>query len=258
MNRRDKLYHLIVKINPLNLNIRDRHRELCKNLSKQIRQARNAYNRDKLRIAGNDMGKMWKAVSEMTTLGTKQQGIHKLTKGDIEITNGTEIANEFNEYFANIEATLAAQIVVPDTKISSVPIVQNSMFLYEVDHNEIMKIIKNLKSNKAPGIDNISARIIKLCAGHVVVPLVHIINLAFSTGKCPKHFKTAVVVPIFKAGNNTLASNYRPISLLPIISKIFERCLGRRIESFLQRTGVLNQNQFDFRKNISTASAIGE
>ena len=94
------------------------------------------------------------------------------------------------------------------------------MFALPTDELEIMHITKQLKLNKAPGHDGITAKTVKTIIPYIAKPLSEIFNMSISTGIFPDSLKTAKVTPIFKADDKTLPSNYRPISVLPVFSKI--------------------------------------
>ena len=89
--------------------------------------------------------------------------------------------------------------------------------------DDISKIISNLDPNKAHGHDMVSIRMIKLCGNSLCKPLAIIFNDCLKEGKFPSNWKKAHVVPVHKNGDKQCLKNYRPISLLPICSKIFER-----------------------------------
>ena len=89
-------------------------------------------------------------------------------------------------------------------------------------------------------------------------PLVFIFNLSFNTGKVPESLKIAKVIPIYKKGETTNPTNYRPISLLSIFDKIVEKLMHKRFHSFLQQHSILHQYQFGLRKNHSTIMALIE
>jgi hypothetical protein len=133
--------------------------------------------------------------------------------------------------------------------------VTNSLFLNPTDENKILGIISNLR-NSSPGHDGISVKIIKKLKYQLLTPLAHIINLSFSHGLIPDSLKIAKVVPIYKKGDRSLFSNYRPISILPAFSKIIEKLAYKRIILFLNKYNILNDYQFGFRKHKSTDMAI--
>ena len=111
------------------------------------------------------------------------------------------------------------------------------MFCAPVTSDEITKIICNLPNNKAPGMDNISAKVLKIITGNecIAIPLEYIFNLSFSTGIVPDLLKIAKVVPIHKKCQRNLAENYRPISLLSIFDKIMEKLMYKRLYVFFPK-----------------------
>ena len=97
----------------------------------------------------------------------------------------------------------------------------------------------NLKNNKAPGPDNIGPKLIKFVAGEICNPIQYIYNLSFEQGIIPDKLKLAKVIPVFKSGDPTLPSNYRPISLLDIFDKLLEKLMVTRLCRFLQQNNIL-------------------
>ena len=90
----------------------------------------------------------------------------------------------------------------------------------------------------------------------MIEPLCHIINLSFDKGYVPYELKIANVVPIFKKGDATLISNYRPISVLPVFSKIFEKLVYSRLTKYIDKHNILTNYQFGFKKGYSTYMAL--
>ena len=88
--------------------------------------------------------------------------------------------------------------------------------------------------------------------------LKHVFNRSLAEGIFHNVLKKAKVIPIFKSGDKSLAENYRPISLLPKISKIFEKLIKSRISNVLNKFNILNDNQYGFRKNLSTSDALSD
>ncbi len=100
---------------------------------------------------------------------------------------------------------------------------ENSFFLSPTTENEIKKIISNLNSKKAAGMDNIRLKLLKACSNKLANGLAHIANLSFENRDYPDQLKITKVIPLFKKGEPHLAQNYRPVSLLSIFNKIFEK-----------------------------------
>jgi len=109
-----------------------------------------------------------------------------------------------------------------------------------------------MKSNKSPGPDNIGPKLIKEVAEILIDPLVHIFNLSLTTGGVPEKLKIAKIILVFKKGDPQLSSNYRPISLLNVLSKLLENIMYKRLYSFLNSDNKLYQYQFGFKKYYST------
>jgi hypothetical protein len=116
----------------------------------------------------------------------------------------------------------------------------------------------SLSNNKSPGPDEISAKLLKENCYIFCEPLQYIYNLSLCTGVVPQKLKFAKVIPVFKQGDSTSASNYRPISLLSIFNKMLEKLVHRRLYSFFDKYNVLYKYQFGFRKNHSTSLAVLE
>lgn len=117
-------------------------------------------------------------------------------------------------------------------------------------------MINNLKLTNSVGPDDYSTKIIKRCASQLAQPLTHIINECFKSGSFPSLLKLSKVIPLLKNGDSKQFSNYRPISLLSVFSKIFEKLLAKRIVSFLESKNLLSSNQHGFREDKSTITAL--
>ena len=104
--------------------------------------------------------------------------------------------------------------------------------------------------------DEISVKLLKKLVYYITLPLTHIFNLSLSTGRFPNSLKLAKVIPVYKKDDSSLISNYRPISLLPSISKVLEKLVYKRLFKFLINNNLLNPNQFGFRKGYSTDYAL--
>ena len=134
----------------------------------------------------------------------------------------------------------------------------NSMYLYEVEENELLIIVNNLKSKKSSDCDDIDMCTVKRVIKEIVQPLTYICNLSFSTGVFPDKMKIAKVIPLFKSGADDNFSNYRPVSLLPQLSKILEKLFNNRMEKFIEKYHLMHASQYGFRTNTSTSMAILE
>ena len=125
-----------------------------------------------------------------------------------------------------------------------------------IDHDRIVKIIKNLNSAKAHGWDGISIRMIKLCEQTITIPLIIIFRKAILTGIYPENWKKGNIVPVHKKESKNSIKNYRPISLLPIFSKIFERLIYNSLFQHLRENNLLVKSQSGFLPGDSCISQL--
>ena len=167
------------------------------------------------------------------------------------------ISDQFNEFFINIGPNLAKKI--PQIGIDPLHYMgspePHSIFLSPVTAIEINNKIVNLK-NGAPGYDEISASTLKLISQDIVHPLVYLCNVSLRQGVFPKELKLANVLPLYKNDDPSMFNNYRPVSLLCVISKVFESIMYSRLIEHLENCRVLMNNQFGFRKLHSSYMAL--
>ena len=172
-------------------------------------------------------------------------------------TNPKDISEKFNNYFVNIGSTLSSKIEHVNQSPSSylVGSYNNNLFLAPTTENEVFNVMSSLKKSST-GYDNISSDLLKTSCNIIAPYLVHIINLSFTTGVFPSELKIANVIPLFKAGKSGHFTNYRPISLLSTLSKVFEKLFYTRLYDFLTKYDILYKFQFGFQKGHSTCMAL--
>jgi len=175
-------------------------------------------------------------------------------------TDKSIIANKFNEYFVNVGPSLANKIPPSDTSYLTYMKgnFTKSFGLVETNANEVISIVKCFNTKPSAGYDDIPNDIMKLSIHFTANMLSKIINKSFHEGQVPDLLKIAKVCPVFKNGDKSLISNYRPISVLPSFSKIFEKIVYNRLMSYLTNSNILINNQFGFRNRYSTAMAVIE
>ena len=162
----------------------------------------------------------------------------------------------FNDFFSNIGNLLGSRFNETDYNVSDSDFSNNaSFFLCPVTECEIDEIIVNMKVVKSD-INVIPVNIFKTLRHIFIPPLIKLVNLSFETGIFPDSLKIARVTPIHKQGNNSDPSNFRPISSLPYLSKIFEKCVKDRLISFFDRFSLFCPTQFGFRRGMSTCDAM--
>uniref|UniRef100_A0A8C5PNX9 Reverse transcriptase domain-containing protein n=1 Tax=Leptobrachium leishanense TaxID=445787 RepID=A0A8C5PNX9_9ANUR len=174
-----------------------------------------------------------------------------------------DVANAFNGYFVGCATTLIAKLG-NDMQSErphagqAPPTVQSPCIRQEFSFRPVpvTKLLRKQKMKYQSGPDQIPAMLLKISAPAIANPVATLINESLATGYIPKLWKTARVVPIHKSGDSTLVSNYRPISLLPVMSKILEKCVYTQLRDYYQYWNYLTPDQSGFRPNHSTTTAL--
>ena len=178
--------------------------------------------------------------------------IPPLLDNDIFVTNFTEKAQIFNDYFLFQCTTIDTGSEIPQDEPVTVTLLND----FCISEEKILKIIRSLNPNKAHGWDEISVRMIKLCDMALVIPLKIIFINCLRRGIFPDIRKHANVVPVHKKNEKNVKGNYRPISLLPIFGKILEKLIFDSLYSHLVSSKLLNPNQSGFRPGDSTINQL--
>ncbi len=226
-----------------------------------MRAAKNKYYTEKFSELKDNLKKTWCLIKSVIN-GNKYRNddVKEIKCGDHLITSKQAVANKFNEYFAHIGQNLAAKIPEADGNyadtITENISVKGSMFVEPTNVLEITNIVNDLKPNKSAGYDSYSPMVIKAVMPSVIQPLMEIFNQSLMTGVFPDKLKIARVTPIFKSEDKLIMSNYRPVSVLPVFSKILERLMYNRLLKYFESNSLLSSNQFGFREKHSTYMAL--
>ena len=178
--------------------------------------------------------------------------IPRLLENGLFVTDFTEKAQLFNDYFILQCTTIDTGSVIPEHN----PINSTLIDTFVISEEKILNIIRSLNPNKAHGWDEISVRMIKLSDTALVVPLKITFTNCLRCGLFPQIWKHANVVPVHKKNEKNLKGNYRPISLLPIFGKILEKLIYDSLYSHLVSSELLNPNQSGFRPGDSTVNQL--
>ena len=136
---------------------------------------------------------------------------------------------------------------VPDNVQFNIPL---------MTYNDLLSSINSLDNHKATGLDGLTPRIIKLSCNVIANPLLQIINICIHTGTFPASLKLGKILPIFKGGDKSDPSNYRPISILSVISKLIEKHVTKHLFGYLNKYDLLNKSQSGLRKHHSCNTAL--
>lgn len=168
--------------------------------------------------------------------------------------------NHFNDFFSNITDHIVCKVPNSDTDpltfLNNV-IKPNSAFSFrEVSFNNVRDVLNQLSNKRSRDIYGLNVRLLRSVKNEILAPLTKLINLCLERGVFPDVLKAACVVPVFKKGNPGQPENYRPISLLPVVSKVLEKCMVIQMVDFFNTENIFSPCQFGFRKGRSTVQGI--
>ena len=170
----------------------------------------------------------------------------------IYATSSCDKAQLFNDYFLS-------HCKVDETNARLPP--DNDTPTFKLDHitvseDDVFDIISTLDVNKSTGHDGISIRMLKLAGATICSSLTKLFQLCLSFNKFPDVWKKANVIPLYRKGDKDLCSNYRPVSVLPALSKVLERIVFKNVYNFFLDHKVLSVHQSGFRPNDSTVNQL--
>ena len=222
-----------------------------------IRKHKVKYFSDMLDNCKSDLKKSWSIINNLLSKNIKTKDINRIICNNVTYTCSNDIANLFNNFFCSIGSNLDSNI--PNSDLNPCHFINvnhpYSLFLEPVSVIEVEFHIKSLKNSKE-NLNSISVPIFKE-SHEIFSPIIaDLINKCFETGVFPDSLKKAIVIPLLKKDNPDIMTNYRPISILPKLSKIIEKCLKTRLVHYFTRNNLFNHVQFGFLAGKSTQDAI--
>ena len=177
-------------------------------------------------------------------------------KGDENNLPIHDNVDEFNNFYADLGPNTVCNVIGIGDYGNNVAHNVHTFVLKKTNINEVLSVCGNLKSKLSAGIDGMLIKLLQREIEVISLPLTFIINLSFNTRIFPNMLKITKMVLIFKGGDHTKLINYKPVSVLPAISKIFEKLMYERIISFACKYSLLTTQQYGFRSGISTQDAV--
>ena len=229
-------------------------------MSNKIRNEKRRYNRNEIQENLDRPKAFWKAIKNVFPSKKGKSAIPESIKTEEghTITDQSTIAEEFNNFFTNAVAKLLETVQEPigTRKFSGDNFMVPILCLLPAAESFVFIQLKGLKVKKATGLDRIPACLLKDSAAVITQTITFLINLSLTRGIVPDEWKQAGVVPLHKSGGRKVMDNYRPISILPFISKIGEKAVNVQLQWSLHQHGILNSFQSGFRQHHLTYTAV--
>ena len=255
IQKRDAIFSKLKK-HPDNVNLREEYKHIRNIVTQEKRKTKSEFYRQKFSKSLNNTKTFWKTVNEVisnTSKCSSPRDIQIREKG--EIVPQKLIPEIFNKFFTSIGSQLTKSTDISNTKVQT-QMSYSSFFLGPVTSFEVSKTITSLKFKHNITKDNITNKLLIKCKDQLSNHIANVINSTFSRGIVPSECKIARVIPVYKNGNPEEPTNYRPISILPAISKVIEKCVKRRLTEYLKTNRILYKYQYGFRESSSTQSAV--
>ncbi len=177
--------------------------------------------------------------------------ISEIHQGNEILTNKHEIANALNTHFNDVGTKLASDIPHGRwTPESYITFSNTQFFMQNVLETRVYKLLSTIKTSKSAGHDGIPAKLLKDAAEEIAPSLTAIFNASINSRIFPDDFKTAIISPIYKSESKSNCDNYRPISVLSCVAKIFEKLITDQLETYLESNGLLVEQQAGFAETF--------
>ncbi len=230
-------------------------------VTNELKKSKASYYYNYFHENSSNMKNLWSGIKAIISqkISTSHSTINKIKDKFGNVTSDpSEMSNIFNDFFTTVADKITSEI--PKTPKSPLSYLFNrnsdSIFLSPVTHEEVLDLINLLNSAKSVGPNSIPTKLLKVIGPFISPCLASLVNESFQVGIFPSKLKVAKVVSLFKKGNPELASNYRPISLLSIFSKLFEKLMYKRLYRFLEVHNIIYSLQFGFQENRSIDHAL--
>ena len=220
-----------------------------------IRRAKQSYYHSQFAKNAGNPKRLW---ADLLDVIQKKKTCHELPSkfelDDSIIHSPQIIAQYFNEYYGQVARTLDTALgpcpVDPLSYLNNIEMPEVLTF-HPVSQHLVSNIVAGIKDVGA-GIDGINSKLLKLLTPAILPQLTHLVNMCLIKSTFPAVLKTAMITPVYKSGMRSHFSNYRPISVLPIISKVLEYVIYDQLMSFVNENNIISESQFGFRAKHST------
>ncbi len=253
IRRKDRMFKLWAKT------LRPDHREYYENLRNEscsaLRKAERGYiseQCEKLKIDKNTSN-WWDCIKKLCCFKKTTSTIAPIVNSDgLLVYDAESKAEIFNEFYASVSTINNDSDNIPANSIPIGPLLSNITILQD----DVYKLLKKLDTSKATGPDNIGNTFLKNCASSISGVLTRIFNLSLTLGEFPNSWKIAHITPLHKKGSVHDFKMYRPVALLPCVSKVFEKLIFKEVYSHMKENGLISEFQSGFTPGDSTINQL--
>ncbi|XP_044764413.1 uncharacterized protein LOC123320977 [Coccinella septempunctata] len=214
-------------------------------LNSLLKKAKFSYYSHRVRSAEGDIKKTWRFINEVTNSNSVTRAIpDRIVVDGVETDDRKQIADGMNKYFDSVGHKLASSILGPSSesgfKHMSWP---GSIYVEPTSIEELTGLIYSLKKVESSGCDLITGSLAKDMAPLIAQPFVELVNACFQVGSVPSCFKTALITPVHKGGDRSDPGNYRPLSVITVFAKIFEKVIFIRLTKYLDKFKIISESK---------------
>lgn len=256
--KRDRLKRIAVKSgDPVDWQNFKKDKNFCNN---EIRRTKTLFYHKQIQENSGNSKEIWKVINQVASRNTKSdRNISCLKVGTQVITDPVDICDQLNKHFTEIGPKLASSLPLGRNSYTDyVKPTTSSFSLKPIEPTTVYKLMSSMSGKKATGLDGIPCKLIKEAASviPISISLCDIFNLSIQTCIVPSDWKLAKVIPIHKGDVKDNSNNYRPISVLPSVAKIFEKIVYDQLFQYVTKNDLLSKCQSGFRPLHSTTTAL--
>ena len=227
---------------PTDTAAREVFRDLRKQCTDLSRTLKNAYFKEKCRTYSRDPRSLWNTINALTG----RMKTHTPPQASVK---------DLSDFFASVVTDPNRPIQLTEPGTTTAPHRLLDCF-QKVDESTVLELLQSIDDRKSAGSDGLPGCILKNYAKDLTPSVTQLINASLTSSELPTPLKLATVSPIFKNGDPSLATQYRPISLLPLVSKLLEKVVARQLRSYLEEFSIIPKEQFAYRQHHSTEDAL--
>ena len=237
-----------------------KYKQLRNRVTNRLRYQESSWQRRRLSECGVNSSKTWKCVKGILNWNSSGSPTQLFYKGSLK-TKSQDIADSQNQYFIDkveqIRKELPPAVSDPLLKLRQLMSARKCEFTLQPVHpDQVLAIINNLSNSNAFGLDQVDTSTLKLVKTEILPAVTHIMNLSIISRKFPTSWKKSKVIPLHKKGDLLDPKNYRPVAIVPILSKILEKVIFLQMIGYLNENNLLHPNHHAYRAHHNTTTAL--